>query len=60
MFAIMNYGLNDDPPNTIHNSPHHESHPWDKIQLSKSERKGKSYSEQQALRKEKYERMNHE
>lgn len=57
---LAGVSLNDDPIGAIHNSPHHESHPWDKIQLTKSERKGKSYSEQQELRKAKYERINHE
>lgn len=33
------------------------SHPWDNIQLSKSERRGKTPEQIQAMRKEKYEAM---
>jgi hypothetical protein len=41
---------------TIHNSPPlKQQYPWDSFQLSKQERKGKSYEEMQALRKTKYE-----
>jgi len=40
----------------VHNSPSPKlQYPWDSVQLSKQERKGKSYEEMQALRKTKYE-----
>jgi len=53
-------GLYGDSPfemedNTLHNGVTREYHPWDHIQLSKKERKGKTYEELQALRKKKYE-----
>lgn len=41
--------------NTIHNGVERPYHPWDSVNLSKSERKGKSYEELQALRKQRYE-----
>lgn len=39
----------------LHNGVHRTSNPWDTINLSKSERKNKSYEELQELRKKKYE-----
>ena len=54
--AAMNYAmLNGSDPTTIHNAVVKETHPWDYINLSKQERKGKSFEELQALRKSKYE-----
>ena len=41
--------------NCIHNGVSREVHPWDKVNLSKSERRGKSYEELQAMRKHKWE-----
>lgn len=41
--------------NTVHNGVERPWHPWDNVNLSKSERKGKSYEELQALRKQRYE-----
>ena len=41
--------------NRIHNGVSRVVHPWDKINLTKSERRGKTYEELQALRKQKYE-----
>ncbi len=55
--SMLNDGLPSDNINTLHNSPVHEHHPWDKISLSKSERKGKTFEEMQKIRKEKYERV---
>lgn len=37
-------------------SCHHHSKPWDSIQLTKAERKGKTPEEIQVIRKAKYER----
>ena len=37
--------------------PRDQTHPWDKVFLTKQERKGRSYEEVQALRKEKYEAL---
>lgn len=34
------------------------AHPWDKVNLSKSERKGKTYEELQELRKQIWEKLN--
>jgi len=43
---------------TIRNGlPPRPQYPWDVIQLSKQERKGKSHDEMQALRKEKYDAL---
>lgn len=40
----------------VHNSPlPKQQYLWDSVQLSKQERKGKSYEEMQALRETKYE-----
>jgi hypothetical protein len=41
--------------NRIHNGVSREYHPWDKINLTKSERRGKTYEELQAMRKERWE-----
>ena len=35
----------------IHNSPKHETHSWDKIDIPKKQRKGKTYEELQEMRK---------
>lgn len=35
-----------------------ESHAWDNVQLSKAERRGKSFEEMQALRRQKWEAAN--
>lgn len=43
----------------IHNGSTKSYNPWDKIQLTKSERKGKSYEEIQAIKKERWERSRH-
>jgi hypothetical protein len=41
---------------SVHNSPDlPDRNPWDNVSLSKAERRGKSYQEQQALRKAIYE-----
>lgn len=40
--------------NTIHNRVSRKSNPWDTINLSKSERRGKSYEELQEMRKARY------
>ena len=39
----------------VENGPVHVRHPWDSVELSKAERRGKSYEEIQALRREKWE-----
>lgn len=52
LFCDAMGGLNS---NTLHNGVSREYHPWDKINLTKSERRGKTYEELQALRKRKYE-----
>ena len=52
LFGDAMGGLNS---NTLHNRVSREYHPWDKINLTKSERRGKSYEELQATRKQKYE-----
>jgi hypothetical protein len=36
-------------------APSREYHPWDDVQLTKAERKGKGFDELQALRREKWE-----
>ena len=41
--------------NRIRNGVIREVNPWDKVQLTKSERKGKTYEELQAMRKERWE-----
>ena len=52
LFGDVMGGLNS---NTLHNGVSRVVHPWDKINLSKSERRGKTYEELQAIRKQKYE-----
>ena len=52
LFGDVMGGLNS---NTLHNGVSHVVHPWDKTNLSKSERRGKTYEELQAIRKQKYE-----
>lgn len=42
--------------NVLHNGVSRERHPWDKINLTKSERRGKTYEELQAIRKAIYEK----
>jgi hypothetical protein len=37
--------------------PQRPQYPWDSVQLSKQERKGKSHDEMQALREQKYEAL---
>ena len=54
-YGILNgneFGAYD---NRIHNGVSRVAHPWDKINLTKSERRGKTYEELQALRKQKHE-----
>jgi hypothetical protein len=46
------FGAFDNP---IHNGVSRDAHPWDKVNLSKADRRGKTYEELQALRKQKYE-----
>lgn len=41
----------------IRNGSTKSYNPWDKIQLTKFERKGKSYEEIQAIKKERWERI---
>jgi len=41
----------------IHNGIEHIYHEWDKVQLTKKERSGKTYEELQKIRKEKWEVM---
>lgn len=41
--------------NRIHNGVSREHHPWDKINLTKSERRGKTYEELQEMRKQRWE-----
>ena len=58
MNAMMLSGMmdrNDQKPDLRFITPVRKHHPWDDIQLSKTERKGKSYEELQELRKKKYE-----
>ena len=43
----------DDAP--AFSAPCRESHPWDRVQLSKADRLGKSRDEIQAMRKKRYE-----
>ena len=62
IMAAMTYGfLNEQSlptwDNTLHNGVSRIRHPWDKINLTKAERRGKTYEELQALRKEKYEEI---
>jgi len=40
--------------NYIENGVHRELHPWDGVQLSKAERRGKTAEEIQELRREKW------
>jgi hypothetical protein len=40
--------------NRIHNGVSRVVHPWDKINLTKAERRGKTYEELQVMRIEKY------
>jgi hypothetical protein len=39
----------------VRNGVTREHYPWDKIHLAKAERRGKTYEELQAMRKQKYE-----
>lgn len=60
MMALTTSGLFGDVmggfnSNTLHNGVTRDWHPWDKINLSKSERRGKTYEELQAMRKQKWE-----
>lgn len=41
--------------NCIHNGVSREHHPWDKINLTKAERRGKTYEELQEMRKQRWE-----
>jgi hypothetical protein len=54
--GMMNY--NGGEPDLRFTTPTREYHSWDHIQLSKEERKGKTYEELQELRKKKYEEKN--
>ena len=54
MLAMMSM-LSPSERTTINNRVIREHNPWDNINLSKDERRGKSYAEMQALRREKWE-----
>lgn len=59
MYALMAeqmwYPLGNLGGRVIKNGVHPVRHPWDGVELSKAERRGKSYEEVQALRQEKWE-----
>ena len=42
---------------TLRGQSHKKMHPWDKVHLSKAERKGKTYEQMQELRARKWERQ---
>jgi hypothetical protein len=52
--AIGMLGNNPGPQPTIHNGVRRVTETWDRVQLTKAERKGKTPEEIQQLRKEKY------
>ena len=52
MLNVRETGLHD---KRIHNGVTRVTHPWDKVDLSKSERRGKTYEELQAMRKQRWE-----
>jgi hypothetical protein len=61
MLAMMGAMMMSDIPlggkdTTIHNGSTKSYNPWDKIQLSKAERKGKTYEEIQAMKKAIYDK----
>lgn len=43
------------PDDRLHNGVERVRNPWDDVNLTKAERKGKTYAELQALRREKWE-----
>ena len=57
MIAAMSMGMYNGgySDNTIRNGVNKRSNPWDKINLSKEQRRGKSFDEIQAMRKSIYE-----
>lgn len=54
-FGQLLYGALADNYTTPEYVPPKEHHPWDEIQLTKAERRGKTYDELQGLRKQKLE-----
>jgi hypothetical protein len=56
-YSFFDGSVNGYNLNVLHNGVKKESHPWDNIQLSKSERRGKTYEEMQEMRKSIYENL---
>jgi hypothetical protein len=51
-------GVEREKREDISNAPTKEYHEWDAVQLTKAERKGKTYEEIQAIRKDKWIKAN--
>ncbi len=55
MSGLLGGGMPFEGPSTYRNGVSRVTNPWDRVNLSKAERRGKTYEELQAIRKARWE-----